>query len=232
MSEHRGFVSALIFIVIFGAFVATIPVDLQGTGGTGDTIIPIDPSLVSDFAESEQYNRTDFGGIVYPYYYEYDMNGYSWMVTHTATVDFTLGAKVLIGGILWFGAMSYCSFKSPDNVDRGTTLSIAEIEADAENGVVRYTLTFDNGNDAGAFVAYWNTTTYSDPEDAWDNDELCLLHGIGITANTNIASLLLGLLFLQLPDCPLLISLLIATPLWANIIFVIWYIIKEMIPFL
>jgi len=39
-------------------------------------------------------------------------------------------------------------------------------------------------------------------------------------------------LFFQLPDVPFLINLLLATPLWACIIYLIWWFIISMIPFL
>ena len=76
-------------------------------------------------------------------------------------------------------------------------------------------------------------TEYEDPEDAWDNDVLILLHGLGIedTATANIGALIISLLLLQLPEVPTLINIFIAVPIWACIVYVIWYIIKEMIPF-
>lgn len=231
MSEQKGFVQGVVFIIFFSAFLVSIPLDLQGTGTTPNTVIPVDPTLVSGFADSVSYDKSDFSGVTGLYYW-YAMGSYSWEVDF-ASNSFYIGAKVLFFGI-WLGALSYVNFISNDGTNYGTSITLDEIENDAVDGAVRYTLQFaDNGNTAGAFVIYWNTSTYTDPYDAWIAEELYLVHGIGFDsdAGINIASLLLSILFLQLPDCPILINILIASPVWANIIFIFWYIIKETLPF-
>lgn len=229
MSEQRGFTFSLAFIVIFSALLATIPAGLQGPGESGEMVTPIDPNLISDFSDSVDFNRSDF--VVYKYYY--DLGSRSWLC-QTDDAGFYLWAKVLVGGILWLGGLESCTFKANDGSTRGEYLSIDEIEADAIDGTVRYDLEFTvSGNDAGGFVAYWNTTLYADPQTAWNNNKLQLLHGVGIesSATSNIVSLVVGLLFLQLPDVPLLINVLIAVPIWATIVYILWYVIKETIPF-
>lgn len=227
-SEQYGFVFAVSFIIIFTAIISTMPIDLQGEEATPDIVSPINPSLLSDFSEAENYTSSAFTlGI-----YAYDLGDYSWLAGHSAAPAFSVGAKETFFG-LWFGGMSYCDFVSQGGTDRGISLSLDEIETDAEEGTVRYNLIFeDNGNSGGGFVVYWNTTTYTDSSDAWDNDELYLLHGIGFTASTNIASLLLSLLFLQVPSIPYLLNVILVSPLWASIIYVVWFIIKSMIPLL
>jgi hypothetical protein len=228
-SEERGFVFSVTFIVIFGLFLATLPAGLQGPGETPDMVIPVNPNLISDFSASVDYQRSDF--TLFKYYY--DLGGRSWVCTTDETA-FVLAAKILVGGILWLGGLEVCKFISPAAVDRGETLTLVEIQADATDGTVRYSLEYsDNGNTAGGFVAYWNTTTYATAALAWAANGLYLLHGVGIdtTATANIGALLVGLLLLQLPDVPLLINVLIAVPIWAGVIYILWYIIKEMIPF-
>lgn len=146
--------------------------------------------------------------------------------------QFSLGAHALFLGF-WLGGYNWINFINENGTNYGDTVSFTDIDNDAEDGVVRYTLQYDdNGNSAGGLVFYYNTTTYTDSSDAWDSSELFILHGVGMTADTNIASLLLSLMFLQLPDVPFLVNVLIVTPIWAGIIFVAWYIIKSMIPFL
>jgi hypothetical protein len=145
-----------------------------------------------------------------------------------------LASKIKFLGVAWFGAFDYCTFKAPSGIDRGTQLYFDAIDADAEDGTVRYSLTFtESGDSAGSLVVYWNMTKYSNVTEAWANDEAYLIHGIGFqeSATTNIGALIISLLFLQLPDVPVLINLFIAVPVWACIVFVIWYIVKEMIPF-
>ena len=91
----------------------------------------------------------------------------------------------------------------------------------------------DSSSAAGALVLYWNTTTYATSSDAWDNDDLYMLHGVGIesTATNDIGALIISLLLLRLPEVPPLVNVLLAVPIWACIIYVLWFIIKEMIPF-
>ena len=228
--EMKGFVFSLIFIIVFSTLLSSIPVGLQGTGTDPDTVIPIDPSLVTGFAETNNWTRAVYTA----YSYEYDaFGGRDWLTTHD-DIEITIFAKVKVLGFLWLGALNPCKFISPDDIDREGALSFAEIDADADEGAVRYDLKFySSGDSAGKLVVYWNTTTYSDSEDAWTNNGLNLLHGLGIddTATANIGSLIVSLLTLQLPDVPVLINMFLAVPIWACIVYVLWFLIKEMIPF-
>lgn len=235
-SEQRNFVFSVTFIVLFSLLLATIPAGLQGPDETPDMVTPLSPSLVTDFTNGEDFTRTDFTG-PFPPMYAYDLGGRSWIcaVDDSGAPEFSLAAKILIAGILWLGQLDFVEFTVPMGEERGQVLNMTEIETDATDGTIRYDLEYiSNGNTAGGFVVYWNTTEYSDPEDAWDNDVLYLLHGVGIesTATTNIGALIVSLLLLQLPDVPLLVNALIAVPIWAGVVYIIWYIIKEMIPFI
>lgn len=232
-SEQYGFVFAVIFITVFAGLTAMIPVDLQGKGTTTPNIqIPVDPTLVSDFSDSETFTKSDFAGIITQYYvYDGDADTfpYTFECDYVAST-FVVGAHILWFG-LWLGAIDYCKFVN-ENGTTYTSLAFSDIDNDMEDGSIRYNLIFVNtGKDAGSFVFYYNTTTYTDSTDAWDNDELYLIHGYGFTPNSNIISLLVGILFLQLPDVPAGINLLIATPPWASIIYIIWFVVKESLPF-
>jgi len=48
----------------------------------------------------------------------------------------------------------------------------------------------------------------------------------------DIGSLLLALLFFQLPDVPVLVNIFLVLPAWASIIYIVWFIVISMIPFL
>jgi hypothetical protein len=231
----RGFVFAVVFIVVFSTLVASIPAGLQGIGDSPDTIIPVDPKLLTGFEETENWTRTDYTGVIPNYQYILPAGGRTWSSDWIDLADdyFTLAALTYWWIILT--GVDTCKFVLSNGTSRGTTLSIDEIEGDAVDGSVRYSLLFTTtGNDAGAFVVFWNTTLYADPQDAHDNDVLNLLHGVGFSssATNDIGSLLVGLLFLSLPEVPVLINALLATPIWACIIYVLWYVIKEMIPFI
>lgn len=237
-SELRGFVFAVVFIVIFGTLLSSIPAGLQGPDETPDTIIPIDPNIITGFAETENYTPAAFYPAAGAYWYEYpdtgDFGGRQWIAATDDATVLELAAKVLIIGIFWFGQIDICQFTAPSGQERGTQLAFDEIDADADDGTVIYSLLLtDSGDSAGSFVVYWNITAYPDFDDAWNNDEAYLLHGLGfdVAATSNIGAVIVSLLFLQLPDVPALVNIFIAVPIWACIIYVIWFIIKEMIPF-
>jgi len=228
----RGFVFAVVFIVVFSGLVASIPVGLQGVGGEVQPVTPLDPSILTDFTDYENYTKSDFEDVAGYLVYEYNLAGRDW-VAGTDEVTFALLAKVY-WFFLWLGQVDVCKFKSPDGIERGEEISFDNIDDDATDGAVRYSMQFTtSGKAAGALVVYWNTTTYSTSSDAWDNDELYMLHGVGIetTATNDIGALIISLLLLRLPDVPMLVNLFLAVPIWACIIYVLWYIIKEMIPF-
>jgi hypothetical protein len=233
--EIGGFVFAVVFILVFGALISSVPTGLLGTGGTAEYVSPIDPSIAVDFTDIENYTRTDFallGASVY--YYDYELGGYDWRSFYDSSPKtFSIGTKIVYW-FLFLGQVDACKYISPNGINRGTTLSFDEINSDAEDGQVIYSLIFSgSGTSGGSFVFFWDDTLYSDSEDAWDNDELYLLHGIGLSdsAPVDIGSLLIAVLFLQLPDVPVLLGILIASPLWANIAYLLWYIIKETLPF-
>jgi len=233
MAELRSFVFAVSFIVLFGALLSSVPVDYQGQGTPNDPIItPIDPNLLTDFSDSEPWNTTDFVPFFGPIeIYEYELNSREW-ISVTNGSYFDLSSKIYWLGI-WLGQLDTVRFKNLQGVDRSLSITFDEMEADSEDGVARYTLVFaDSGNSAGGFIFYWNETLYSDPSDAWDNDVLYFLHGVGISTDANIVNLLLSLLFLQLPQVPFLISVLLATTVWSMIIYLLWFIIISMVPFL
>lgn len=229
-SEMHGFVFSVIFIVFFATLLSSVPAGLKGAEESPNTVVPIDPSLITGFEETENYTAAAYSAGVS---YTYDLGGRSWLTIDGGSYIY-LGAKILVWGIFWFGAVDDCKFTAPDGTDRGTNLAFTEIDTDAEEGGVRYALKLVlSGDSGGVLVIYWNTTKYETAAQAWDNAELYLLHGVGIenTATNNIAALLVSLLFLQLPDVPVLVNAFIAIPVWACIAFVLWFVIKEMIPF-
>lgn len=230
-SEQYGFVFAVVFMVVFAALIGSMPTGYQGAGETVNNVTPVDPNLLTDFTDYQNYTKD---ALDFTYAYYYDLGGRSWIFQQSGS-EFLLSAKVLILGFLWLGGIDQVKFTLNTGVDRGQTLSLAEIEEDAPDGSAYYSLTYlTDGNSAGGLVIYWNTTLYSDPTDAWDNNVLYMVHGVGIdsTVAPNILSLLFSVLTLTLPDVPVLLNILIATPVWASLLYIIWFLIKEMIPFL
>jgi hypothetical protein len=240
--EMGGVVFVVVFIVLFSTLLSTIPAGLQGPGQNAEYFTPLDPAILTDFADGVNWTKSGMSEVSGLFYYPsyplgYELGAYDWLagVDNTSTWQFALAAKIYALGFIWLGQYDAVKFVSPTGTNRGTVLSIDEIEADATDGVVRYTLTFEtSGNSAGGFVFYWNETLYSDPYDAWTNDNLQFVHGIGLedTISLDIGSLLLGLLLFNLPDVPALIGIPLGAMLWAAIAYLVWWIAISMIPFL
>lgn len=236
MAEQRTFVFFITYIILFSALISAIPIGLNGDGATPDELTPLVPDFSSGFANSVDWQPSDMTGGVLIHDYTYSLNGRYWIAY--AYVDgslFNLGAKKLLGGVLWLGGMDYVDFISPGGKNIGSDLTIDDITADAEEGSVIYSIKYvTSGNSAGSFIIYWNSTLYTDPQDAWDNDVLYFMHGVGFenTATVNVAVLLLQLLTLTIPGVPILLGLIVASPMYGGIVFLIWYIIKETTPFL
>lgn len=232
-SEQYGFTFSVIFIIIFAAVLGSIPAGLNGEGSTPESVGNISPSLLGDYSDHANWTTSSYVGTPIGLH-DYDLNSLHWSAIHTVTGYFYIGAKDYIGGVLWLGGYWYCDFQSPSGINRGTALTLANIDADAEDGSVTYTMLYHaNGKSAGGFVIAWNTTTYTTAAFAWGNSSLYFLHGIGFAekATNNIGALVVGLLTLSIPNVPVMIGLLMAVPIWACIFYVLWYIIKEMIPF-
>lgn len=230
MAEQRGFVFAVTFIIVFSALLASIPVGLQGQGETPDNIDPVFPIAIAGFSDSEAFLRDNFTANSY----EYSLNDREWLwITNDA--GFAAGAKILVLDIFWFGGMDVVEFiDDGGGTNRGEDLTLIEIDADDSDGTASYNMNYkDIGGSAGTAIFYWNTTEYANSTDAWLDDGLYILHGIGFdsSATSDAGSLLMSLLTLSVPDVPELVQILLLAPIFACVVYLIWYIIKEMIPF-
>jgi hypothetical protein len=232
MAEYKGFVFAIMFILFFSALVTMIPTGLYGAGEEPDLVTPVEPILLAGFSVSENWTAGDL--VETNPQYQYSLGGWDWYFYHRATGSIELGSKIYWGGFLHLGQLDSQEFISPSGENKGYSITCDDLDEDADNGTVRYDLySISSGNSFGAMVFYWNTSEYSDSQDAFDNDELYYLHGMGFNeqATNNIGFLLVSLLFFQVPDVPAEINVFLITPTWASIIYILWYIIKEMIPF-
>lgn len=232
MAEQTSFVFVVTFIIVFTGLLATMPTGLLGYGESGNALLPIDPDLLVGFSAVENWTRTDYISIGGGYYqYDYDLGGYGW-VALTEGTSFTVAQKVKFFGV-WLGGTKIINFILGNGTSRGAYLTLDEIAGDATDGQIKYDLEYaDSGNDAGGFIVYWNTTTYATPALAWAGDGLYLVHGWGLTSPSyNVVSLILGLLFFELPEVPFLVNLVLATPLWVSVAFLVWWLITQSLPF-
>lgn len=234
----RGFVFAVTFIILFSTLLATIPVGLLGEGSEGDDVTPIDPKLLTGFDEKTNWTSAAYSGSPPTYYYAYSLGtpgaGNDWLSSSDNSTNIQTSIKIYFLGLFWLGALDPAEFEAPDGTDRGTQLDFTEIDADAENGSVVYSMTFrDSGENAGSFIVWWDDDVHALFNDSWDAGVGHIYHGVGIDnlATNNALELVIGLLFLRLPEVPILVNTLLAVPIWAAIIFVAWFLVKEVIPF-
>lgn len=229
MAEMRGFVFSLIFIVVFAGLLIAVPIGLNGAGTTPEELTPLDPNFVLGYANTENFSTSDFssGGLL-RLEYQYVLNSATWiMVFYEPAGPFTLYIAT------WF-SYEFMNFVSLDSTTQTDELNFYDINDNAVNGQVVFKLiSVTTGKSHGELVIWWNTTLYTGASDAWNNNALYFVHGQGFDegATSDMGALLLNLLTLQLPNVPILVNLLLATPIWATMIYVIWYVVKEMIPF-
>lgn len=210
---------------------SSIPVGLQGQGETPNEIDPIFPVSLTGFSDTELFLRDNFTTFTY----EYNLNDREWIWAADDTY-FSAFAKILILGIFWFGGVDATEFVlEADGTNRGEALTLTELDADDIDGTATYKLKYaDIGGIAGTIIFYWNTTLYATASIAWVNDGLYILHGVGFdsSATANAGSLLVGLLTLSVPDVPEIVQILMLSPIFGCVVYLLWYIIKEMIPFI
>lgn len=233
--EMRGFVFSVVYIMLFSLLVGTIPVGLQGLEGNANVVTPLDPEFLTGFQYQENWTRTDYAQFkVYWKIYDYNLGGYKWRSQYyNVGKEFVHYRKITAWGI-WLGAVRTATFYCPNGTDRGETITFDEINGDSDDGITRYDMILGNGESAGSLIFGWNTTLYADSEDAWDNDVLVLVHGLGIDEiqSLNIGDLILGLLFWQVPEVPFALQAIIVFPLYACIAFLIFFFVISVIPFL
>jgi hypothetical protein len=170
------------------------------------------------------YNATNFtaGGL------DYSMGGHLWTALSADSL-FKLLYRTSIFFSIPFYTLNEMAF---ENFDRGTTLTFLEIYNDSEEGTVRYSAVCPQATSGVVFV--WNASDYVYPWDAWGNGSLTVIHGIGASAFApqNALSLVLGMLTFQIADIPILLQVILNAPIYADVAFLVWFLVKEVIPFL
>lgn len=229
--ESKTFTFLAFMVLLFTALLASAPSVFVTSSPENPTIPNVNSQYLVGFSVTEEYNATYFTFPDGYGYYDYDLGGYSWRVMWTDGYGFSLGVKQLLFGFLWLGWIEWCTFSFKGSA-RGLYISYAEINADNEDGTVKYDIAHSGGG--GGLIFGWDVDTYPDCQDAWDNDELVLIHGLGISdsAPQNVVSLLLSLIFFSNPDIPFLINVVLISPFVLLGAYLIFYIIIKVTPFL
>lgn len=214
------------FLLIYSAFLGTIPVGFLPSTYSNPTITPVDPQLTTGFSTYVVSNSTNFTlGLC-----DYSMGGFDWHSVASA-VGFGLGVKIYTLGIFWL-TTDWVIFTTKTGQSRGDWLTWAYVYADAVNGTAYYTAVCSSASSAVVFS--WNNTAYTYPWNAWGNDSLYIIHGMGASdyAPQSALSLVFGMLTFSLPGIPVLLQVILSAPIYVSILYLIWFFIKEVIPFL
>lgn len=224
MAEMKGFVIVVSFLLIYSALLGTMPAGFTTDTYEAPSLGTIDPQLISGFDSYAMYNVTNYTASAL----DYSMGGHLWTSLESATV-FTIYYRTIIFFIIPVYTTQEFSF---EGASRGYELEWATVQDDAENGTVRYTATCPQATTGVMFV--WNSSDYQYCWDAWGNGSLTVIHGIGASAFApqNALSLVLGMLTFSIPNIPTLIQVLLSAPIYACVAFLVWFFIKEVIPFL
>ncbi len=222
MAEMKTFAFAVSFLLIYSAFLSTVPPGLLTDTYENPILSNLDPQLLVGFDSSVQYNSTTYTAN----YYSYELGGYEWATWESVT-SYKLGVKAIVFGIWIDTAINW--FINSEEEYRGTELTFVIMQEDSTNGTVRYTTS--NRFVTSAVVFYWNTNDYTYAWEAWGNDSLQVVHGIGASAEApqNALSLVLGMLSFSIPGIPFLLQVLLSSPIYASIMYLIWFLIKEVI---
>ncbi len=223
MAEMKTFAFVVSFLLIYSAFLSTVPPGLLTDTYDDPTLTEIDPQLVVGFGSYVQYDLTNYTAGEF----SYSLGGFEWNVWDLGGV--TLGTKVII--FIWIDT-NWVEFILESGESRGVGVFWATVQADADNGTTRYTLV--NNAITSGMVLYWNPNDYTYCWDAWGNDSLYIIHGVGASDESpqNALSLVLGMLTFSIPGIPFLLQVLLSSPIYASILYLIWFLIKEVIPFL
>ena len=225
MAEMKTFAFVVSFLLIYSAFLSTVPPGLLTETYENPIIADVNPQLLVGFDESVQYNSTSYTGN----YYGYSLGGYEW-ASWESTTSYKMGVKAIVWAIWVSTALN--DFVNEAGENRGTELTFVEMQEDSDNGTVRYDAV--NRFVSSGVVFYWNTNDYATAALAWDADALQVIHGIGASVESpqNALSLVLGMLTFSIPGIPFLLQVLLSSPIYASILYLVWFFIKEVIPFL
>jgi len=233
MSEYRGLIVAGTLLASFAILSLAIPAQLYTADSMHQLTVPAYFSLdeLYYFSNDDLVNLIgNLSGTGYPEgtYVQIelddgsgDFGGWDIDLFYRLAEDPNLQFFVAHMHTEWWGlqgADHAMSMENTNGVDRGSEISIDELENDMSSGNARYNAICDHTR-LTCVVAY-NTTLYASAEDAWDNEGLSIYFGIQFdNENTgfNAMNLIASILFFDMPNVHWTINTLIAVPLWIAI---------------
>lgn len=185
----------------------------------------------TNFTLNDGTFTTIFGGKQYLF----DLGGTNWIMW--ASSDYSqirFGQRNYLG-IFWIST-NWLTFRNQNGTGRGDILTYSELNLDyaGNEGWVSYRTYFEADPSIGCDINFgFNTTLYSDPQSAMNNQALTVLVGLGLedtTTTLNAWQLVGGIMLFQLPDIDPLFNALIAFPMWANFAVALVLFVARFIP--
>jgi len=237
ISEIRGLLVVIGFLAMVVLIITQIPSGFLYTSGelrsvdySGDQWQGID---LQSFAET--WNSTSINSISE----QFDIGGRNMEFDAEYALDYMLLSHRYGIGLLFTERGDWYNrdgIKVSSGSIYGEMINAEDLDTDYNaSSDIQFRVEFD----AEAKFQVWayfdfNETTYALPSDAWDNDDLGVLVGIGFDQiNTSFTAWdLVGMiLFFQLPDLGLsILGVIISIPLWVSIAYLAYVLIIKVIP--
>lgn len=218
-------------------------------GNLPSDVYAYDPDYA--YNHPEEYQGLDIGGYQYttnftiddgtfdPVFawrqYTFDLGGTYWVFHVNIGYDSVRIGRRNYLGIFWI-SNDWLTFRNQNGTNRGESLTISEINLDyaGDEGWVSYRTYLEIDPAVGCDVNFgFNTSLYSSPEEAMNNQELVVLVGLGledVTTTLNAWQLVGAIMFFQLPNIDPLFNALIAFPMWGNFAVALVLFVARFIP--
>jgi len=219
-----------VFLGVFFILVTSMPSGFYSSEPDYQThIIPesFEAIDIQYYAETENDTITKAD-----YAYDYSMGGWSfrWYAYFSDFIEHRRYEK-------WWIFYTYSApmiWLTPEGKELGVNIGASDIETywNTDTNTTKFYLK-DNAVTVMCWFSY-NTTTYDNVTDAWDNDSLDWLTALdfdNVKTTYNAWGLISMLLFFQLPDIHPALNMIIALPCWLCIAYLVYRLILLAIPF-
>lgn len=242
ISELRGIVFAVTFMGIFVFIAMLIPAEFftfspERQVETPEHFEAIDLQFFSD-TENFTVNHS-------PYFYDHSFTLGGWNLCFRSWKSQPLVpvAHICSYGYSswWFFTWDYKKYDwfDENGVNYGDELTFAELDSiwNKQKEKENETMTFITKSQSCQIMVYfgWNTTEYSKPSDALNDNAMDVLYCIGmdqLNTSLNAWDVVGMLLFFQLPNVHWVINVLINIPIYIIIAYLSYVLIIKVIPFI
>jgi len=235
MAELKPLVLVISFLGLFALLISIIPGQFftESYGGRGVDVPEYFEAVdITSFFETYNFTIDDKD----MFQKEWDLGGHNWIMNADYGDEFIGLGKKNYWWFLWVGTEKLI-FRSSRGINRGQFLNRQELDADYDNttSYCEYVCEGEDNPSLSTTMYFgYNTSLYDTPSEAWENEELYVLQGLGfdqVSTSRNAWNLVGMILFFQMPDVHPIINAIIAIPLWVSIVYLTYVLILKAIPF-